>query len=125
MQGAGLRQQRLAAGGLGGFQTVAVLEEAPGTVAVHDGQLGAAQAGVDRLGDDVGEHRTALGGVAQVADADVEVGAGAGAGQQAEGGEQAGQQCAHGSLRWGCCQLRKVEGAGKYAESSAALVPRY
>ncbi|MNY47150.1 hypothetical protein D3C86_1823940 [compost metagenome] len=125
MQRARLLQQRLAALGLGRLELVAVLEEAPGAVAVDDGQLGAAQAGIDRLGDDVGQHRAALRRVAQVADADVEVGAGAGAGQQAEGGEQAGQQWAHGSLRWGCCQLRKVEGAGKYAESTAALVPRY
>ncbi|MOA20805.1 hypothetical protein D3C78_1412700 [compost metagenome] len=119
MQGAGLFQQRFAAGGLGAFQPVAVLEEAPGAVAVLDGQLGAAQAGVGRFGDDVGQQRAALRGVAEVADAHLQLGTGRAGGQQAEGGEQAGQQWAHGNLRWGCCQLRKGGGPGKYAESTA------
>ncbi|MNP70926.1 hypothetical protein D3C76_1672310 [compost metagenome] len=69
-----------------------MLEETPGAVAVANRQLGAAQAGVFRLGNDVGQQRATHGLPGQVADAHVEATlGGADLGSQ-QGGAGQGQQ---------------------------------
>ncbi len=76
-----------------GVQHVAVLEEAPGAVAVGDGEFGPTQAGVLRFGDHVGEQRTGIGAVAEIADTHLKLGPGSrqSEGRAAgEGGQQTG-----------------------------------
>ncbi len=53
----------------GRFEHIAVLEKTPRAVAVGDRQLGAAQAGVFRLGNDVGEHRAGVWAITEITDA--------------------------------------------------------
>ena len=53
----------------GALQLELLLEEAPGAVAVGDGQLGATTPGVEWFGNDVGQQRPARRQVRQVADA--------------------------------------------------------
>ncbi|MDT4830870.1 hypothetical protein FQZ97_643500 [compost metagenome] len=86
VQGAGLVQQLVGGGGLDRGEFIAVLEEAPGAVAVGYGQLGAAPAGVLRLGNDIGQQRAACGLPGQIADAYLE----SAFGRADLGGEQGG-----------------------------------
>ncbi|MNT83128.1 hypothetical protein D3C72_2229500 [compost metagenome] len=86
MQGAGLVQQFVGRGRLDCAERIAVLEETPGAVAVADGQLGTTQAGVLRLGNDIGQQRAACGLPGQIADAYLE----SAFGRANLGGEQGG-----------------------------------
>ncbi|MNG00241.1 hypothetical protein D3C84_831700 [compost metagenome] len=64
-----LGQQRLRGAGAHSAQCVALLEEAASAVAVGDGEFCAAQAGVDRFGNHVGQQWAACGLPGEVADA--------------------------------------------------------
>ncbi|MNJ55414.1 hypothetical protein D3C77_508990 [compost metagenome] len=125
-----LLEQRFGRFAGGGVETVVMLEEAPGAVAVDDGQLGAAQAGVFRLGYDVGQQRSRIGPIAQIADAYLQrLGrgrcgerVGAGEGDQTDRGME--REWMHGATPEACGQHRKRSTRGEYAESTSRGVPR-
>ncbi|MCY1443244.1 hypothetical protein D9M71_596470 [compost metagenome] len=135
MLGPGGLQQGLGAVDIGAGQLKLLLQEAPGAVAVDNGQFGTLEPGIAGFGDDVGQQRASGGAIAQVADAYVQRGCGLalsggrlGRSQRCGQGQQAGQgkvgRLAHNTLHGRWRQHRKPAGRGKYAESSARPVPR-
>ena len=127
----GCSQQVVVVAAFGYVELVTVVEKTPSAVAVDNRQLGPAQAGIGRLGDDVGQHRAGCRGVTQVADAHLQ-GVGCRAGQagrcqaaQRGGAEHEGvADPTHGQLLDRCCQHRNSPVFGKYAQSTSTPVPR-